>query len=399
MKSREHEMLNRLHVEPADPLLSVTVAFEGDERARKLDLGVGVYRDDRGLTPVMGAVKAAERRLVESQETKAYVGARGDLEFVDLLTELTLGPAAERPPSWGIQTPGGTAALRLAADILVRGGAESILLGTPTWANHEPVLRAAGLTPEKFAAFEIATQKVDFAAVQGAIGRARPGDAILLQASCHNPTGVDFSLEEWRRLAEQIAERGLIPLIDAAYLGLGDEIDNDAKGLRLIARTSQVTFIAVSLSKSFGLYRERTGALLVVFNAPRLREAVVSNALAITRANYSMPPDHGAAVARIILSTPALGALWLEELDQMRSRIRGLRRQLASHGRAGGIDLSPLENQRGLFSLLPLSKRQIALLRERHGVYLVGEGRTNIAGLTFDRVDDFVRALADVSCR
>ncbi|MGI9169261.1 MAG: aromatic amino acid transaminase [Caulobacteraceae bacterium] len=388
-------MLDALQVQPADPLLSVTAAFRADDRERKIDLGVGVFRDATGRTPVMKAVKAAERALHEAQITKDYVGGRGDARFVELIEDLALGVA--RPSGWGIQTPGGTAALRLAADLLVRGGARAITYGTPTWANHQPVFRAAGLGSRTFEAFDAETQSIDFEAVREAFGAAGRGEAVLVQASCHNPTGVDFTAGQWESLAALIAERGLVPLIDAAYLGLGDELEEDARGLRAVVAAAPVSFVAVSCSKSFGLYRERTGALLASFNAAHLAEPVITNALAIARANYSMPPDHGAAVARMVLETAVLRSAWLEELAEMRDYIAALRRALAAHGRAGAIDLAPLGRQRGMFSQLPLSPDQVARLRERHGVYVTGAGRVNVAGLALSQIDEFAGALAEVT--
>ena len=389
-------MFDRLTPQPADPLLSMIGLFAADPRPEKIDLGVGVYRNEARLTPVMKAVGAAELRLLAEQSTKAYVGPSGDLGFLDRLAALQFGAGSSHDRMVGLQTPGGTGALRAAADLMVRAGARAIWVGRPSWANHDPILAAAGLSVRDYAYFDSVNQRVDFTGLTTALAQAERGDAILLQAACHNPTGADLSAEQWREVARMIGERGLVPLIDVAYQGLGAGLDADMSGARAVISACDEALVAVSCSKTFGLYRERTGALFAFTAGPKTRPAVQSNMLAIARANYSMPPDHGAAVVRIILSDSGLDEDWRSELSTMRARINAIRTRLAGKGRAGPLDLSPLAAQRGMFSLLPLTPAQVEALRVDHAIYVTGSGRISLAGLNAAEVDPFVQALATV---
>jgi aromatic-amino-acid transaminase len=392
-------MLEDLRQQPADPLLSLISLFAADSRPHRIDLGVGVYRDEAGRTPVMRAVKAAELRLLAEQATKSYVGPSGDLEFLERLQGLQFGAGSVVDRVVGLQTPGGTGALRAAADLMVRSGIERIWVGRPTWANHDPVLAAAGLNVCDYPYFDPASQSVDFATMAGALEGAEQGDAVLLQAACHNPTGADLSIDQWREIAEIVSRRGLVPLIDVAYQGLGASLDGDMAGARTVLAACEEALVAASCSKSFGLYRERAGALFVLTASPASRPKVQSNMLAIARANYSMPPDHGAAVVRIILSDSALFEDWRNELTSMCARIQAARRQLAQIGRIGPIDLSALGSQRGMFSLLPLNPEQIRILREEQAIYMTGTGRVNLAGLNASDIDALVAGLTKVLAR
>lgn len=388
-------MLECLTPQPPDPLLAVLTQFRADPRPGKIDLGIGVYRDADGRTPVLAAVKEAEAHLLGAQQTKAYVGPSGDLAFIDLAAELTFG--AGRPPHLaGLQVPGGTAALRAAADLLARAGARRIWLGTPSWANHEPVFRAARLEVALFPFFDVATERLDFARLAATLEKAEPGEAVLLQACCHNPTGADLGLEQWREAAAIMARRGLVPLIDVAYQGLGTGLEDDVAGARAALAGLPEALVAVSFSKNFGLYRERTGALFVMAPGTEARTTALSNMLAMARANYSMPPDHGAAVVRTILENAALRASWHAELVQMCARINGIRRRLATLGRRGPCDLAPLAHQRGMFSLLQLTTADVSRLRDRHAIYMPGSGRINVAGLRADQIERFAEALSDL---
>jgi aromatic-amino-acid transaminase len=382
-----------LKAQPADPLLSVIGAFRADPRPDKIDVGVGVYRTEAGETPVFRAMKAAERRLLETQDTKAYLGPEGDIGFFEALRPIVFGAADPGERVFGLQTPGGTGALRLAAELIAvaKPGAR-VLVGTPTWPNHPPILAKTGLTRIDYRYFDPETQAVCFDRLADAIRAAGPGDVVLLQVCCHNPTGADLTLEQWRDVAALLAQSGATPLLDLAYQGLGRGLDEDAAGVRIVLEQVPEALIAYSCDKNFGLYRERTGALFgVTANGAEARIAH-SNALALARAAWSMPPDHGAAAARIILEDAVLTADWRAELDSMRERIGTMRRLL------GALDpmLAPLAGQHGMFSTLPLSPEQVRRLREEFAVYMPNSGRINVAGLTPANAEAFVRAVRSV---
>lgn len=378
--------------QPPDPLLSAIGRFNADPRPGKIDLGVGVFRTEDGLTPVLRCVKAAEARLLETQQTKAYVGQSGDPRFVELMGDLTFGPSRDRHIR-GMQTTGGTGALRIATEVLALSGAPAVHVGVPAWANHLPILRAGGVRAVEHRHFDPFAQRAAFADVADALSKAGHGEAVLLQAACHNPTGADFSLEQWRTIAGLVAGRGLVPFIDVAYPGLGDGVEQDLAGARLVLDSAQEALVAVSGAKSFGLYRERVGALFVQAPSAERAVAVESNMLAVARTMYSMPPDHGAAVVRTVLDDEGLRQDWLSELAEMRARINGLRARLSAVGQIGRIDFSGLAAQRGMFSLLPLSAEQIDRLREDHAVHMVGSGRVNLAGLRSADIEPFLNAL------
>ncbi|MBB4631432.1 aromatic amino acid transaminase [Sphingosinicella soli] len=381
-------ILDGLCAQPADPLLALIGMFRDDPRPGKIDMGVGVYRDADGKTPVMAAVKAAEAILLKDQQTKSYLGPEGDARFAELLTPIIFGDV-DAARLCGVQTPGGTGALRLGAELLARGRAGTrVLVGTPTWPNHVPLMEAAGLKLVPFKHFDVATQALCFDETLAAINAAERGDVILLHGCCHNPTGADYTVEQWNTLAPLIAERGLLPFVDLAYQGLGHGLDADAAGLRAVVAHNPEVLVAYSCDKNFGLYRERVGALFVVSDRAEL---IQSNLLALARANWSMPPDHGAAIVRTILDSPELTASWRAELDAMRLRILGVREAVAAHDPA--IDLT---RQSGMFSMLSLSTEQIRALREVHAVYMAGSGRINVAGLTPDAIPAFAAAVAAV---
>ncbi len=370
----------------ADPLLALMARFRADTRVRKVDLGVGVYRDAHGATPVFAAVKAAERCLLRDQDTKAYLGVEGDLEMVNLLG----AEALNRPRLPGLQTVGGTGALRLAAELMATTRPRRrIWLGVPTWPNHVPIFTAAGLTVATVDLCDGATRAPRPAALLEALYRAAPGDAVLLHACCHNPTGIDPEPRFWDELAAVIVARELVPLVDMAYQGLGRGWSDDGAGVERLADTVPTLLVAYSCDKNFGLYRERVGALFLAgaehaaVAGPKHghTQALLRHLTHLARANYSMPPDHGAAVVRTILADAALTGLWRAELDAMRARIALLRRALAAYGRIGAIDLASLAQGHGMFAMLPLSPPQIDALEREHGIYLAQSGRINIAGL------------------
>jgi aromatic-amino-acid transaminase len=377
-----------LTAQAPDPLLSLIQAFAEDPRTDKLDLGVGVYRDDAGRTPVMSAVKAAESRLVAAQSTKAYLGPDGDPHFLDLLRPIIFGDGDAAADLIGAQTPGGTGALRLAADLLARGRPGGrIWVGTPSWPIHGGIFAAAGLAVEPYRHHDPATGRVDAASLLAVLHTASVGDAVLLHGCCHNPTGADLGPALWKEAADVIARRGLVPLIDLAYQGLGDGLEADAAGLRLMFERSDNAILAYSCDKNFALYRERTGAIYL--RARGSETTVRSNLLALARCAWSMPPDHGAAVVAAILDDAELSGVWRAELDGMRRRLSDLRTQLAD----ADPRLEPLRHQRGLFALLPLSPSQVDALRRDHAIYMAGSGRINLAGLTAETAPAFVSAL------
>lgn len=383
-------MFENLKPIPADPLLTIIGQYRSDARDNKIDLGVGVYRNSKGLTPVMNAVKKAERKLVETQSTKTYVGMAGDLEFVHYMGQLSLGSLAQDEARlFGIQTPGGTAALRLASDLIKRSNPDAkIWLGTPSWDNHLPILEAADLRVEQYSYCDDQSQGVNFDSVMTALSRASRGDAVLLQGCCHNPTGRDFSIAQWQSISELCNQTGLIPFIDIAYQGLGSGLKEDIQGVNLILDNIPEAIITVSCSKNFGLYRERTGAIFVLASNRTDTDVAKSNLFSVVRANYSMPPDHGAAIVRTILSDQVLKQVWENELAEMRKCIRS--NQIALIGAMDDLrQASFLSSQRGMFSMLPLNTEQIDQLRDEHAIYMARNGRINIAGFKEGDIERF----------
>lgn len=386
-------MIETLPLKAPDPLLKIIKMFREDPRTDKIDLGVGVYKDASGATPVMRAVKDAEALLLAQQKTKTYVGQQGDVDFLKLIGQLAFGEMARDFVS--IQAVGGTGALRLGADLLRESGAKRIVLPQPCWPNHPSIVRAARLEPVDAPFFNIAEQRIDMDALIGAFDGAERGDGVILQACCHNPLGADFSIDQWKTLADALNARGLIAFVDLAYQGFGDGIDEDVAGARVLLERVPEAVIAVSGAKSFGIYRERVGALFVK-TAEKSRPAVMSNLAAIARANYSMPPDHGAAIVREVLSDAALRASWREELNQIRAHIMRTRMQLAA-ARVNSLPMHLIAAQTGMFSTLSLNGEQVTLLREQHGIYMTDAARINVAGLREADIPRFVEALKAVA--
>ncbi|OCP07503.1 MULTISPECIES: tyrosine aminotransferase [unclassified Ensifer] len=389
-------MFDALTRQPDDPLLALIGLYRKDERPGKVDLGVGVYRDETGHTPIFRAVKAAEKRLLESQDSKAYVGPEGDLVFVDHLWTLVGGDTVDRSHVAGVQTPGGSGALRLAADLIRQMGGKRIWIGLPSWANHASIFKAAGLEPAGYPFFDVPSQTVLFDNMMTALQGAAAGDAVLLHASCHNPTGGVITDAQWMELATVIAERGLLPLVDLAYQGFGRGLDEDVAGLRHLIGVVPEALVAVSCSKSFGLYRERAGAIFAVTSSASSADTVRSNLAGLARTSYSMPPDHGAAIVRLILSDAELSRDWRQELETMRLRITNIRRALAEGLRDRWQALGAVAGQEGMFSLLPLAEADVMRLRNEHGIYMPGSGRINIAGLKTAEVDGVIAKFKDL---
>ena len=384
-------MFETLKALPPDSLLALIKAYQDDKRTEKLDLGVGVYRDEAGSTPVMEAVKSAERILLDTQDTKAYLGPEGDMRFVFALQPFVFGAGATGIT--GLQTPGGSGALRLGAELLAsaRPGVR-VWLGSPTWPNHAPVFQAAGTTVCWYRYFDPVAQTVLFDEMMTSLSRAEQGDVVLLHGCCHNPTGADLDSRQWSEVAKLVAERGLFPFIDFAYQGLGRSLDEDASGMRLVLNAVDEALVAYSCDKNFGLYRDRVGALFALARNSTRAIAIDSNLVSLARVNWSMPPDHGAALARTILESKDLRRVWHDELVRMCARIVDVRRSLAT--------LEPqlhfLANQRGLFSNLALTRPQIDALRVKHGIYMAPSGRANLAGMRTADAGTLVAALTDV---
>jgi aromatic-amino-acid transaminase len=384
-------LLDRLEAKPTDSLLALIQLCDADPRAEKIDVGVGVYRDAVGNTPILRCVKAAERILLEGQETKAYLGSAGDTRFVELIKSIVFGDA----PSGhivGVQTPGGCGALRLGAELARAANPSArIFVGQPTWQNHAPLIGAAEVEMIDYPYYDKESRTVRFDEMMDALGGADRGDLLLLHGCCHNPTGADLSPDQWREVANVVSERGLVPYVDIAYQGLGNGLEADAAGTGLVVEAADQAIVAQSCDKNFGLYRERTGSLFVKTSSSRTAEAVFGNLLSLARTMWSMPPDHGAAVVRTVLEGEALRADWRSELDDMCARIRAIRSRIAAFDRR----LAFVDRQNGMFSMLPLTKDQVLTLRADHGIYMADSGRFNVVGLSDDNVDCFARAVVE----
>jgi aromatic-amino-acid transaminase len=391
-------MLTNLQQQPADALLALIKLHNADPRADKIDLGVGVYRTDTGATPVFACIKAAEQKLVTDQDSKAYLGPEGDMGFVHALMPFIFGAANPTMGGRidGMQTPGGTGAVRLALALAKRAGVGKIWMGTPSWPNHAQIVADLGMELQGFK-HTSRGGVVDMDSLRFAIEQAGAGDAILLHGCCHNPTGIDYSDEQWDEIAVLLKAKGLLPILDLAYQGLGHGMEEDAYGVRRVLAEVPEALIAYSCDKNFGLYRDRVGAVYVMMADAAQVGPVLSNGHALARAAWSMPPDHGAAAVRLVLEDPALVKLWQDELDDMRDRMRQVRARLAVAGTAGSVDMTIFGSQNGLFSIVPLTPEQVLAMREKHGVYMAGTGRINVAGLTMGNIDKFVAAVADVT--
>lgn len=389
-------MLENLAPQPADALLALIKLHNADPRADKIDLGVGVYRTSDGATPVFAAIKAAEKRLLDTQDSKAYLGPEGDMGFVHALIPYVFGADFDRARVEGMQAPGGTGAVRLAVEVAKRAGIKRLWMGTPSWPNHAQIVNAIGLELKTFPHMT-ADGAADLDALKAALAQAEAGDAVLLHGCCHNPTGVDYTDAQWDEIAPLLQARGVLPILDLAYQGLGSGMEADAYGLRKVLATVPEALVAYSCDKNFGLYRDRVGAFYAVTSDAEALAKAMSNGATIARASWSMPPDHGAAAVRLVLEDAELTKLWLAELDEMRDRMRWVRDRLAAAQQVGTVNMAPLGTQHGLFSMLPLNGEQILAIREKHGVYMAGSGRINIAGLTNGNIEKFIEALGDVA--
>ncbi len=387
------KLFDRLEEQPSDSLIALIALAEADPRPEKIDVGVGVYRDAAGNTPILNSVKAAERVLLETQRTKSYIGSQGDARFVELIKAVVFGEAAAADPRIvGVQTPGGCGALRLGAELIARANrAARILVGQPTWPNHGPLIGCVGVEMVDYPYYAKDSRTICFDRMTEALSAAAAGDVVLLHGCCHNPTGADLDSGQWQTIADIVAERGLVPFVDLAYQGFGRGLEEDAAGTRLVVQAADQAIVAQSCDKNFSCYRERTGSLFVKAASARAAEIAYGNLLGLARTMWSMPPDHGAAVARIILDDAPLRAQWKSEVEAMGERIRTLRARLA------GFDprLSYIEGQFGMFSMLPLTPAQVLELRAERGIYMAGSGRFNVVGLSDESVDLFARAVLE----
>ena len=390
-------MFQSLEILPEDPILGLTQAFRNDMHADKIDLGVGVYKLADGSTPIMKAVREAEKQIIADQTTKSYTPPSGYPGFTQALTDLVFGELGVHVGT--VQTPGGCGALRLAGELLVKRDARRIIVGTPTWANHVPLMAAAGLTVEQIPYYDVLTSTLQFDQFLTAIKDLGPADTLLLHGACHNPTGADMTLVQHQAIAELALANGFLVFIDTAYHGFASDLDSDVESIRMFASKLPELIVSYSCSKNFGLYRERTGAIFIKGATTNETKGATSHLINIARGNYSMPPAHGGAIVTTILQSPELMALWRHELTDMAHDVRQKRQLLANRASDHGLgnQLNFIERQNGMFSLLPLSSDQVKKLRDQFGIYMTGDGRINLCGLTKDNVDNFCRAYASVT--
>ena len=390
-------MLETLTAQPQDKILQLIALYRDDPRADKIDLGVGVYKDASGLTPVMRAVKTAEHQLWQAETTKTYTTLAGDPAFATALTTMILGEGyTDRAAA--AATPGGTGAIRQALDLIKLATPQAtVWLSNPTWPNHPSIIRYLGMRQAEYRYFDAPTCGIDFPGLLDDLTRVQPGDVVLLHGCCHNPTGANLSMDQWRQVVSLLKSRQAVPFVDLAYQGFGDGLEPDAAATRLIAASFPEVLIAASCSKNFGIYRERTG-LLIALTDPSCKAITQGNLNFLNRQNYSFPPDHGARLVTMILSDPALTADWKAELEEVRLTMLTLRQSLADElRRATNSDRYDfVAHHRGMFSRLGLTEAQVLTLRDQHGIYMVADSRINIAGLNARTVPILAAAIAAV---
>nr|WP_324258256.1 amino acid aminotransferase [Cellvibrio fontiphilus] len=395
-------MFEVLPLLPNDPILGLSIAYAKDTNLNKVDLGVGVYKNDAGQTPIMRAVAEAEKLRIARDTTKAYTPPAGVPGANEVSTRLVFGdghPAVEAGRVRTVQAPGGCGALRVAAELIQRAkpGA-NLWVSTPTWANHVPLLGSAGLKLREYPYYDYANHSINFTAMLDTIKQIPRGDLVLLHACCHNPSGADLTRAQWDQVAEVLVERGIIPFVDMAYQGFGEGLEEDAYGLRMLATRVPEMIVATSFSKNFGLYRERAAALSLVFANPQQADAGFSQILNVARAIYSMPPAHGATIVDIILHSDELTQLWHSELTQMRERIAGLRVQFVQslNTLQQTRDFSFIAQERGMFSFLGLNVEQVHKLKNDYSIYMTDNSRISVAGLTTEKMDYVAKAVVAV---
>ncbi|MFA7691981.1 MAG: aspartate/tyrosine/aromatic aminotransferase [Candidatus Hydrogenedentes bacterium] len=395
-------MFETIQMEPPDSILGLTEAFQKELNPQKINLGVGIYKDEHGETPTLNSVKQAETQLLAANLPKNYFPIAGVPAFGNIVQQLVFSkehPAIMQNRCRTAHTPGGTGALRVAADFLFRCfGAATVWMSTPTWANHPGIFAAAGHHVRYYPYYVDETKDIDFQRMQESLKEAKRGDVLLLHACCHNPCGVDLTLAHWAILAEMIKDRGLIAVADFAYQGFGDGLHEDAAGLRLLAEHVDELLVCSSFSKNFGLYQDRCGALTLTAGAAESTARAFSQVEKVIRSNYSNPPAHGALIVKTIMENIELRQLWEKEVTVMRNRINGIRALFVDTLKEVGVDqdFSFIKEQRGMFSFSGLSREQVSLLREKYAIYIVDNGRINVAGITEDNVKPLCLAIADV---
>jgi aspartate aminotransferase len=391
-------MFETLQPQPADKILALMAQYREDPRDNKVDLGVGVYKDASGNTPIMRSVKAAEKLLWEQQTSKAYVGLVGDPAYADAMINLILSDAVPRDNVAAAATPGGTGAVRQAFELIKMANPSArVFVSNPTWPNHLSILKYLGIETVTYRYFDSETRGVDFNGMLEDLAGARAGDVILLHGCCHNPTGANLNLVEWQAVIDLMNKNGAMPMIDIAYQGFGDGLEVDAAGTRLVAANVPECLIAASCSKNFGIYRERTGLLMAVSSDAGARGLNQGTLAFLNRQNYSFPPDHGARLVTMILNDEALRVDWASELEDVRLSMLGLRQSLADElQRLTGSDrFAFLAQHRGMFSLLGATPEKVEVLRATHGIYMVGDSRMNIAGLNAKTIPVLAKAVVD----
>jgi aspartate aminotransferase len=387
---------------PADPILGLSTAFRADQNPHKIDLGVGVYKDEQGNTPILSSVAKAQITLLEQETSKTYITPQGVQGYIDGMLKMILGeghPALIEDRVAAVQAPGGCGALRILAELLKRCDADlTVWVSDPTWANHVPLIGNAGLTIKTYPYFDKANAEIKFDAMTDCLEQVKQGDVVLLHGCCHNPTGADLTKEQWHKVLELAQHRGFLPFIDIAYQGFGDGLEEDAYGVRLLTQNLPEVIIAASCSKNFGLYRERVGLAALITQNSTVRQSIQSQIQFVARGIYSMPPSYGGALVDIILRDDALRKEWMNEVEEMRVRMQSLRHLLVDKLAEKGAsrDFSFITQQKGMFSYLCISPEQVRLVRDKHSVYFVDSSRVNVAGISVSNVDALATALVDV---
>jgi aspartate/tyrosine/aromatic aminotransferase len=390
-------LFETLEAAPADAILGLITEHKNDPRPEKIDLGVGVFRTAEGETPVLNVVKDAEQRIIDTQDSKAYIGTAGDPQFNAAMQALMFGDAADPARLATIQAPGGSGSLRVAASLILRARPKAtVWVSDPTWGNHVPLLGGAGLQLEPYPYYDTEKHVIRIDAMLEALGKMPQGDLVLLHACCHNPSGMDPTQDEWRAIADVIVERELVPFVDIAYQGFAESLVEDAFIVRHLAERVPEMIVCGSCSKNFGLYRDRVGSLSLLASDTKAKDIVYSQVNNVVRTIYSVPPDHGAVVVATILDDPELKAEWRVELAEMRGRLREMRVLLndALEARVPSHDFSHLVRARGMFCFLGISKQQVNRLKKEYGVYMVGSSRINTAGITAHNVTYLADAIA-----
>jgi aspartate aminotransferase len=395
-------MFGSLKALPADPILGLLAKYREDVNPNKIDLGVGVYKNEAGHTAILDCVKKAEQHRLATEDTKVYIGPTGSLLFNDVMSKLILGDehsVITSNRSRTVSTPGGTGALRVAAEFIksCKPGA-TIWVSNPTWANHTGLFQAAGLTVKTYPYYDYENKCLDFDGMLAALKQVSSDDAVLLHACCHNPSGMDLNQEQWQQVAEVAKSVGFLPVVDMAYQGFGDGLEEDAYGLRLMADSVEEMIICSSCSKNFGLYRERIGATTIISNSSAAVDVAYSVLLYVIRVIYSMPPAHGAAIVETILSSDELRQQWYVELKEMRDRINGNRQLIVDKLKENGVtrDFSFITEQKGMFSFLGITPEQVQQLQDEYSIYMVGSSRMSIAGIANSNVDYLAQSIAKV---